>query len=90
MDLLEKYDQKLDEMQESLEIKEVEKLELEEKLEPLAEQASDLPLKASRDTLNKKIVFLQDMVAKLQDMRNERSMCQSFRSSKQMTIGAVS
>ena len=37
MDLLEKYDQKLDEMQESLEIKEVEKLELEEKLEPLAE-----------------------------------------------------
>ena len=37
LDLLEKYDQKLDEMQESLEIKEVEKLELEEKLEPLAE-----------------------------------------------------
>lgn len=52
LDLLEKYDQKLDEMQDSLEIKEVEKLELEEKLEPLAEQASDVPLKASRDTLN--------------------------------------
>ena len=52
LDLLEKYDQKLDEMQDSLEIKEVEKLELEEKLEPLAELASDVPHKASRDTLN--------------------------------------
>ena len=78
--LLEKYDQKLDEMTEAVELKEIERLQLEEKLE-IEENAS--PSKKSKESLKQKIDFLQQMLEKLQELKHERSISRSLISSRQ-------
>ena len=85
LSLLEKYDQKLDELYEQIELKEIEKMQLQDQIDPNAKGTSPV---TTKETLNRKIAFLQNTLLKLQEMRAERSLTHSFRSSRQVQVGS--
>ena len=64
LNLLEKYDAKLDELQEQAQLQDLQVLELQEKA------GTEVP-KIANETLECKIGFLKDMVVKLEKMKAE-------------------
>lgn len=81
---MENYDKKLDEMKEAIEMKEVERMQLQDQLGP--QEFLEMSIK-TRDSFDNKISFLKKMISKLLKARRKRSISRSLASSRQAACG---